>query len=89
MTDWAYGHSTSLYDAEPSAPSGSGARAGDPIADCFAVVAYGNHTVLVVADGVNWGDPARRAARGAVLGVLAHLHAELPQVVKGMIDFPC
>lgn len=77
QTAWACGHSTSLYDLIPSA---SGARAGDPIADCYALIAYDHHTVLVVADGVNWGEPAKRAARSAVLGAVAHLHKHLPEL---------
>ncbi|GFH16088.1 PPM-type phosphatase domain-containing protein [Haematococcus lacustris] len=34
-------------------------------------------SVLALADGVNWGEPARRAARCAVLGACAHLHQAL------------
>lgn len=79
LTEWAYGRATSLYDVIPSSKKRSEVvRAGDPIADCFAVLSYEHHTVLVVADGVNWGQPAKRAARSAVLGVLGHLHKELP-----------
>jgi hypothetical protein len=32
-----------------------------------------------VADGVNWGEPARRAARCAVLGSTEHLHQMLQE----------
>jgi hypothetical protein len=33
--------------------------------------------LLAVADGVNWGEPPRRAARCAVLGCLSSLHKAL------------
>ncbi len=37
---------------------------------------------MAVADGVGWGDAARRAARCAVLGVMDHLHRQL-QALSG------
>lgn len=80
-TDNAYGLSVSLYEKnfvtkEP---------AGSPIADCFGVVARGNSTALALADGVNWGEGARLAARSAVQGSLEYLDtAVFGQVVGGM-----
>ncbi|KAJ9507750.1 hypothetical protein QJQ45_019335 [Haematococcus lacustris] len=72
-TEWACGHSISAYDAAPA----TGTRNGNPIADCFGITAYKSGSVLALADGVNWGEPARRAARCAVLGACAHLHQAL------------
>ncbi|GAX72710.1 hypothetical protein CEUSTIGMA_g166.t1 [Chlamydomonas eustigma] len=76
-TDWAYGRSTSLYDVGPS-----GVRAGEPIADCFAVVRFQDLNVLTVADGVGWGEPSKRAARSAVFGAISFLIKELPQLTE-------
>mmetsp|Transcript_26069 Transcript_26069/g.56921 ORF Transcript_26069/g.56921 Transcript_26069/m.56921 type:complete len:415 (+) Transcript_26069:212-1456(+) len=69
-TDWAFGQSVSLYEKSPV----TGKHAGEPVADCFVVLAYHNWTILGVADGVNWGEPAKRAARCAVLGAISSLH---------------
>lgn len=71
--DWVYGNSISMYDASPV----TARRSGDPIADCFVALGYPSGALLAVADGVNWGEPARRAARCAVLGATAHLQASL------------
>lgn len=77
----AYGLSVSLYEKnfitkEP---------AGSPIADCFGLVARGNSSALALADGVNWGDGARLAARSAIQGSLEYLDtAVFGQVVGGM-----
>ncbi|KAG2500204.1 hypothetical protein HYH03_001784 [Edaphochlamys debaryana] len=70
--DWAYGVSVSMYDLGPT-----GRRNGEPVADCFGIIAYPDGAILAVADGVNWGEPPRRAARCAVLGCLNHLHNAL------------
>ncbi|KXZ52224.1 hypothetical protein GPECTOR_10g855 [Gonium pectorale] len=72
--DWAYGISVSMYDLGPT-----GRRNGEPVADCFGILAYPEGAVLAVADGVNWGEPPRRAARCAVLGCLNHMHHALKQ----------
>lgn len=45
-TDWAYGSSISLYDATITA--GKCTRSGDPIADCFSIVAYKGGALLAV-----------------------------------------
>ncbi|GLI63050.1 hypothetical protein VaNZ11_005765 [Volvox africanus] len=72
--DWAYGISVSMYDLGPT-----GRRNGEPVADCFGILAYPEGAILAVADGVNWGEPPRRAARCAVLGCLNHMHHALKQ----------
>lgn len=46
------------------------------------MVGYGSGAFLAVADGVNWGEPARRAARCAVLGATAHMHAALERFAQ-------
>jgi hypothetical protein len=69
----AWGVATSLYDLDPL----TGHRNGDPIADCFAAIAYQQGAVLALADGVNWGERPKAAARGAVLGFCSSLHQQL------------
>ncbi|XP_055852018.1 PP2C-like domain-containing protein CG9801 [Episyrphus balteatus] len=75
VTNWkmesesAYGISVSLYEnnmltKEPM---------GNPIADCYGIVVRGNAATMALADGVNWGDGARLAARSAVHGCLDYL----------------
>ncbi|GIM01870.1 hypothetical protein Vretimale_6664 [Volvox reticuliferus] len=63
-----------MYDLGPT-----GRRNGEPVADCFGILAYPEGAILAVADGVNWGEPPRRAARCAVLGCLNHMHHALKQ----------
>ncbi|XP_037948610.1 PP2C-like domain-containing protein CG9801 [Teleopsis dalmanni] len=68
-TDYAYGISVSLYEnniltKEPM---------GNPIADCYGMVVHGDAVAMALADGVNWGDGARLAARSAVHGCLDYL----------------
>lgn len=46
---------------------------GDPVADVFAVCARPNSCVLALADGVNWGEKSRLAARCAIRGAVDHL----------------
>ncbi|KAH8369217.1 hypothetical protein KR009_004642 [Drosophila setifemur] len=67
--DSAYGISVSLYEnnmltKEPM---------GNPIADCYGMVVRGDSAAMAMADGVNWGDGARLAARSAVHGCLDYL----------------
>uniref|UniRef100_A0A1I8GCG8 PPM-type phosphatase domain-containing protein n=1 Tax=Macrostomum lignano TaxID=282301 RepID=A0A1I8GCG8_9PLAT len=75
----AFGSATSLYDTSPVTKRVS----GDPIADCFGLVARGNSAVLAVADGVNWGEKSRLAARAAVRAGLMHAnsYAALPDAL--------
>ncbi|KAF8362108.1 hypothetical protein PRIPAC_89031 [Pristionchus pacificus] len=66
----AFGSSVSLYERNPL----TGVPAGNPIADVYAVCARENNAILALADGVNWGDGARLAARCAVRGAMDHLN---------------
>lgn len=68
-----WGTAVSLYDLDPL----TGQRNGDPIADCFAAIAYQQGAVMALADGVNWGERPKAAATGAVLGFCASLHQQL------------
>lgn len=71
--DRVYGSSTTLYELDPVTK----VNAGEPIADCFAVVARQNSAILVLADGVNWGQKACIAARAAVHGCVDYLNKSL------------
>ncbi|GMS84752.1 hypothetical protein PENTCL1PPCAC_6927, partial [Pristionchus entomophagus] len=66
----AFGSSVSLYERNPL----TGVPAGNPIADVYAVCARENNAILALADGVNWGEGARLAARCAVRGAMDHLN---------------
>lgn len=69
----AYGIGTSLYDCDPVTNHTS----GDPVADVYAVVAGENSCILALADGVNWGEKSRLAARCAIAGCLQYLSIHL------------
>ena len=69
----AYGIGTSLYDCNPI----TNLTSGDPVADVYAVIAGENSCILALADGVNWGEKSRLAARCAVAGCLHHLSKHL------------
>eukprot|EP00118_Oscarella_pearsei_P011631 m.79584 g.79584 ORF g.79584 m.79584 type:complete len:467 (+) comp36140_c0_seq2:159-1559(+) len=69
----AYGMAVSLYDQ----PSGHQHPQGDPVADVFAVAVHPNSCVMALADGVNWGEKARLAARCAVRSVVESIHRDL------------
>ncbi|XP_014245938.1 PP2C-like domain-containing protein CG9801 [Cimex lectularius] len=66
----AYGKSVSLYERHPV----TGVPAGEPIADCFAIVARRDSAILSLADGVNWGPKASLAAKAAVHGCVDYLN---------------
>lgn len=66
----AFGAATTLYELHPL----TGENAGNPIADCFAVVARKDSAILALADGVNWGLKACVAARSAVHGCVEYLN---------------
>lgn len=57
VTDWcnphenAYGIATTLYEKNPT----NNINNGEPIADCFGIVARPSSAILALADGVNWG----------------------------------
>lgn len=68
-SDHAYGISISLYEYNMLTKESM----GNPIADCYGLVTRGNVAALAMADGVNWGDGARLAARSAINGSLDYL----------------
>ncbi|XP_018561735.1 PP2C-like domain-containing protein CG9801 isoform X2 [Anoplophora glabripennis] len=65
-----YGLSDSLYDRNQVTRN----KNGDPIADCFGIIARRDSAILAVADGVNWGEKASIAAKSAVHGSLHYLN---------------
>ncbi|KAF1765983.1 hypothetical protein GCK72_005937 [Caenorhabditis remanei] len=69
----AFGMSVSLYEKNPI----SGINAGEPIADVWGVVGRNNNGVLALADGVNWGEGARLAARCAIRGAIDHMNTRV------------
>ncbi|RCN35861.1 hypothetical protein ANCCAN_18252, partial [Ancylostoma caninum] len=69
----AFGASVSLYEKNPL----TGVNAGDPVADVWGVVGRNNNGVLALADGVNWGEGARLAARCAVRGAIDHMNEHI------------
>jgi uncharacterized membrane protein len=79
LSDWkrrqsfAFGASVSLYEQHPN----DGRKAGEPLADCFGIVARGNNACLALADGVNWGAGSRLAATSAVNGSMEYLNSVL------------
>ncbi|KAK3734803.1 hypothetical protein RRG08_063649 [Elysia crispata] len=79
IKDWnqrlqqAYGIGISLYEQHPI----SGKISGEPIADSFAICARKNNTILMVADGVNWGEKSRLAARCAMYGAMKYLNYKI------------
>ena len=69
----AYGMSTSLYERNPM----TNTITGDPVADVYSIIARPNNCILALADGVNWGEKSRLAARCAVAGSLNYLNENL------------
>ncbi|KAE9414481.1 hypothetical protein Angca_006893 [Angiostrongylus cantonensis] len=69
----AFGASVSLYEKNPL----TGVNAGEPVADVWGVIGRSNNGVLALADGVNWGDGARLAARCAVRGAIDHMNEHI------------
>jgi hypothetical protein len=65
--------STSLYEKHPI----TGVNAGTPIADVFGIIARENNAVVALADGVNWGEASRLAARCAIRGAIDHLNSAI------------
>lgn len=51
-SDHVFGISASLYDKNLVTK----VQNGDPIADCFGIIARQHSAILAVADGVNWGE---------------------------------
>lgn len=52
---------------------------GDPVADSFGLCARENSAVLIVADGVNWGEKSKLAARCAAFGCMDYVNKRLFQ----------
>ncbi|KAG8185356.1 hypothetical protein JTE90_005483 [Oedothorax gibbosus] len=71
--DSAYGIATTLYECHPVTKE----NAGNPIADAFAIVMRENSALLVLADGVNWGEKSCLAARCAIHGCINYLNKVL------------
>lgn len=69
----SFGVSMSLYEKHPV----TGLQAGAPIADVFAVLARQNNAIICLADGVNWGESSRLAARCAIRGAIDHLNVAI------------
>lgn len=69
----AYGICISLYEQHPISMKMS----GEPIADSFAICARRNNTILLIADGVNWGEKSRLAARCALYGSMKYLNYKI------------
>jgi hypothetical protein len=44
------------------------------VADAFAICARGNNCVMLIADGVNWGEKSRLAARCALYGSMEYIN---------------
>lgn len=68
-TDQGFGIAISLYEKNPI----TNEHAGSPIADCYGMIARRNSCVMVMADGVNWGEKARLASCSAVQASLEYL----------------
>ncbi|XP_050074098.1 PP2C-like domain-containing protein CG9801 [Anopheles maculipalpis] len=79
VTDWnrpsedAYGISVSLYEKHLH----TSGNVGDPIADCFGIITRADSCIMAMADGVNWGEGARIAARSAVQGAIEYLNSAI------------
>lgn len=58
----SYGIALSLYENNLA----TNTTVGDPIADTYAILTRRNSSILLLADGVNWGPRSRLAARCAV-----------------------
>lgn len=69
----AYGISSSLYESHPKLRE----RAGEPVADSFAICVRENSAILALADGVNWGEKASLASKCAVNGCMDYLNQAL------------
>ena len=69
----SYGIAISLYENNPV----SNTTVGDPIADVYAILTRKNSSLLLLADGVNWGPRSRLAARCAVRAAMNYLNRNL------------
>ncbi len=69
----SYGIACSLYECNPVTNS----TVGDPIADTYAILTRRNNSIMLLADGVNWGPRSRLAARCAVRAAMNHLNRNI------------
>eukprot|EP01114_Cavostelium_apophysatum_P008242 TRINITY_DN2059_c0_g3_i1.p1 TRINITY_DN2059_c0_g3~~TRINITY_DN2059_c0_g3_i1.p1 ORF type:complete len:703 (+),score=132.40 TRINITY_DN2059_c0_g3_i1:1461-3569(+) len=58
----------------------TGVRDGDPICDQYSIVFYENRSVFALADGCNWGDKVKEAARKAVNEVINFMTSRQQQI---------
>ncbi|XP_035775951.1 PP2C-like domain-containing protein CG9801 [Anopheles albimanus] len=72
-TEEAYGLSISLYEKNLHTLG----NVGDPIADCFGIATREDSCIMAMADGVNWGEGARVAARSAIQGSMEYLNSAI------------
>uniref|UniRef100_A0A2M4CRH9 Putative serine/threonine protein phosphatase signal transduction mechanism n=1 Tax=Anopheles darlingi TaxID=43151 RepID=A0A2M4CRH9_ANODA len=72
-TEDAYGMSISLYEKNLHTLG----SVGDPIADCFGIATRQDSCIMAMADGVNWGEGARVAARSAIQGSMEYLNSAI------------
>ncbi|XP_055594745.1 PP2C-like domain-containing protein CG9801 [Uranotaenia lowii] len=71
--DDVYGISVSLYEKNGI----TGENIGNPVADCFGILTRDNSCIMALADGVNWGEGARLAARCAIQGSIDYLNSAI------------
>lgn len=69
----AYGIACSLYENNLA----TNTTVGDPIADVYAILARKNSSILILADGVNWGPRSRLAARCAVRASMNYINRNM------------
>eukprot|EP00117_Sycon_ciliatum_P040854 scpid57421/ scgid29964/ PP2C-like domain-containing protein CG9801 len=82
----ADGVALSLYDQSKDEHQRS---TGEPVADVFGIVSYRNGALLSVADGVNWGEKPRLAARCAIHGSLSYLEENLKKATTTQQIIAC
>lgn len=71
--DDTFGLAVSLYEKSLITQK----HMGSPIADCFGIVSRSNSAIMALADGVNWGESAKLAARSAIFGCLEYLNISI------------
>jgi serine/threonine protein phosphatase PrpC len=69
----SYGIACSLYESNPI----TNMTVGDPIADTYAILTRRNNSIMLLADGVNWGPRSRLAARCAVRAAMNHINRNI------------
>jgi len=81
-TDYCCATSISTYPMLPVRNSDPVryAREGSPICDQYRCCIFPNRTVIAVADGCNWGEPPRNAARAAVNAFTKYLCAHQSEI---------